>query len=107
MLVTQGPIKINKGDYLIFEISKELDFRSSSELKRMLDEQFPDNQIICFQENMIDGLTILTTQIDKNNDLIFDIDETKDIHNNAVTMLQHTIGTDIFTTQNKGGNMFD
>ena len=52
---------------------------------------------------MIDGLTILTTQMDKNNDLIFDIDETKDIYNNTA----HTIGTDIFATQNKGGNMFD
>ena len=103
MLVTQGPIKINKGDYLIFEVSKELDFRSSQELKRMLDEQFPDNQIICFQADMIDGLTILTTQTDKNDDLIFDADGAKDIHNNTVD----TIGTDIFTTQNKGGNMFD
>ena len=52
---------------------------------------------------MIDGLTILTTQTDKNDDLIFDADGVKDIHNNAVD----TIGTDIFTTQNKGGNMFD
>ena len=36
--------------------------------------------------------------IDKNGDLIFDVDEARDIHNNAVAMLQHSIGTDIITT---------
>ena len=36
--------------------------------------------------------------LDKNGDLIFDIDEARDIHNNAVEMLQHTINTDVLTT---------
>lgn len=36
--------------------------------------------------------------MDKNGDLIFDIDEAKDIHNNAVQMLKRTIGVDILTT---------
>ena len=36
--------------------------------------------------------------IDKNGDLIFDVDEARDIHNNAVAMLQHAIGTDVITT---------
>ena len=36
--------------------------------------------------------------IDKNGDLIFDVDEARDIHNNAVAMLQHSVGTDIITT---------
>lgn len=36
--------------------------------------------------------------LDKNGDLIFDVDEARDIHNNAVKMLRHTIGTDILTT---------
>ena len=36
--------------------------------------------------------------MDKNGDLIFDIDESKDIHNNAVEMLQHAIGMDVLTT---------
>lgn len=36
--------------------------------------------------------------LDKNGDLIFDIDEAKDIHNNAVEMLANTIGTDVLTT---------
>ena len=35
---------------------------------------------------------------DKNGDLIFDNDEAKDIHNNAVQMLRNTVGTDILTT---------
>lgn len=36
--------------------------------------------------------------LDKNGDLIFDVDEAKDIHNNAVDMLKRTIGTDVLTT---------
>ena len=36
--------------------------------------------------------------LDKNGDLIFDIDEARDIHNNAVAMLSRAIGVDIITT---------
>ena len=35
---------------------------------------------------------------DKNGDLIFDIDEAKDLHNNAVEMLKRAIGVDVLTT---------
>lgn len=36
--------------------------------------------------------------MDKNGDLIFDIDEARDIHNNAVQMLRRAIGVDVITT---------
>ena len=36
--------------------------------------------------------------MDKNGDLIFDIDEARDIHNNAVEMLRRAIGVDVLTT---------
>lgn len=36
--------------------------------------------------------------MDKNGDLIFDIDEAKDIHNNAVEMLKRAVGVDVLTT---------
>lgn len=36
--------------------------------------------------------------MDKNGDLIFDIDESRDIHNNAVAMLSRAIGVDVLTT---------
>jgi hypothetical protein len=36
--------------------------------------------------------------LDKNGDLIFDIEEARDIHETAVEMLDGTIGTDILTT---------
>ena len=36
--------------------------------------------------------------MDKNGDLIFDVDEARDIHNNAVQMLQRAIGVDVLTT---------
>ena len=36
--------------------------------------------------------------IDKNGDLIFDPDETQQLHNNAVRMLSRAIGVDVLTT---------
>lgn len=36
--------------------------------------------------------------MDKNGDLIFDVDEARDIHNNAVQMLRRAVGVDILTT---------
>ena len=36
--------------------------------------------------------------LDKNGDLIFDVDEAKDIHNNAVQMLKKAVGVDVLTT---------
>lgn len=36
--------------------------------------------------------------LDKNGDLIFDVDEAKDIHNNAVNMLRRGVGIDVLTT---------
>ena len=36
--------------------------------------------------------------LDKNGDLIFDVEEARDIHINAVTMLSNAIGCDVLTT---------
>ena len=36
--------------------------------------------------------------LDKNGDLIFDVDEARDIHNNGVNMLKRAIGVDVLTT---------
>lgn len=36
--------------------------------------------------------------MDKNGDLIFDVEEAKDIHNNVVQMLRRAIGCDVITT---------
>ena len=36
--------------------------------------------------------------LDKNGDLIFDVDEATDLHNNAVAMLEKSIGVDVLTT---------
>ena len=36
--------------------------------------------------------------LDKNGDLIFDVDEARDIHNNAVAMLKRAVGVDVITT---------
>lgn len=36
--------------------------------------------------------------MDKNGDLIFDIEEAQDLHNNAVQMLRRAVGVDVLTT---------
>lgn len=36
--------------------------------------------------------------LDKNSELVFDVDEARDIHNNAVEMLSSTIGAEVLTT---------
>lgn len=36
--------------------------------------------------------------LDKNGDLIFDVDEARDIHNNGVQMLRRAVGVDVLTT---------
>lgn len=43
-------------------------------------------------------IVIQKLPLDKNGDLIFDIDEARDIHNNAVEMLKRAIGVDVLTT---------
>lgn len=36
--------------------------------------------------------------LDKNGELLFDVEEAKDIHNNAVAMLKRAVGIDVLTT---------
>ena len=50
------------------------------------------------QMQELSKILIQKLPLDKNGDLIFDIDEARDWHNNAVNMLSHTVGTDIITT---------
>ena len=52
------------------------------------------------QKQMQKLLKIIVQKLprDKNGDLIFDVDEARDIHNNAVQMLKKAIGVDVLTT---------
>lgn len=50
------------------------------------------------QMQQLQKIVIQELPLDKNGDLIFDVDEARDIHNNAVEMLRHSIGTDVLTT---------
>ena len=43
-------------------------------------------------------IVIQKLPLDKNGDLIFDVDEAKDIHNNSVQMLKRAVGVDVMTT---------
>ena len=50
------------------------------------------------QMQQLQKIIVQKLPLDKNGDLIFDVDEARDIHNNAVEMLEHSIGTDVLTT---------
>lgn len=52
------------------------------------------------QKTMQQLLKIIVQKLplDKNGDLIFDVDEARDVHNNAVAMLKRAIGVDVLTT---------
>ena len=43
-------------------------------------------------------ILIQTMPLDKNGDLVFDIDQAQQLHNNAVKMLSRAIGIDVLTT---------
>lgn len=43
-------------------------------------------------------IVIQKMPIDKNGDLVFDVDESRELHNNAVQMLSKAIGIDVLTT---------
>lgn len=49
-------------------------------------------------EQLLLKILIQQMPIDKNGELIFDVDEAKALHNNAVAMLGKTIGVDVLTT---------
>ena len=90
LLDPQKTIKFsfNNGDLPLFAnaIPAIIDLDSAQDLDR--------------RKQMQKLLKILVQKLpmDKNGDLIFDIDESRDIHNNAVEMLQHAIGMDVLTT---------
>ena len=50
------------------------------------------------QMQQLQKIIVQKLPLDKNGDLIFDVDEARDIHNNAVEMLEHAVGTDVLTT---------
>lgn len=79
---------INSNDVPIFinAIPALLDLDASQDLDRRK------------QMQQLQKIVIQQLPLDKNGDLIFDVDEARDIHNNAVEMLLHSIGTDVLTT---------
>lgn len=79
---------INSGEFppLIASIPSLLDLDAAQDLDR--------------KKMMQQLLKILIQKLplDKNGDLIFDIDEAKDIHNNTVGMVKRAVGVDVITT---------
>ena len=81
-------LNVNGADYPIFAnaIPAILDLDSAQDLDRKKTMQ------------KLLKVIIQKLPLDKNGDLIFDVDEAKDIHNNTVQMLKRAIGVDVMTT---------
>lgn len=81
-------LSLNDGDFppLVGVIPSIIDLDQAQDLDR--------------QKTMQQLLKIIVQKLplDKNGDLIFDVDEAKDIHNNAVAMLKRAVGVDVLTT---------
>ena len=79
---------LNSSDspYLINAIPALIDLDEAQEIdrKRMLQQLMK--------------ILIQKLPLDKNGELIFDVDEAKDLHSNAVAMLSRAIGVDVLTT---------
>jgi hypothetical protein len=79
---------LNKSDFpiLINTIPAILDLESAQELERKKALQ----QLL--------KIIIQKMPLDKNGDLIFDVEEARDLHNTAVNMLSRAVGVDVLTT---------
>ena len=79
---------LNNGDFppLAGVIPSIIDLDSAQELDRKKTMQ----QLL--------KIIIQKLPLDKNGELIFDVDEARDIHNNAVKMLGRAVGVDVLTT---------
>lgn len=78
----------NNGDIPLFvnSIPAILDLEAAQELDRKK------------QMQKLLKIVVQKLPLDKNGDLIFDVDEARDIHNTAVEMLRRAIGVDVLTT---------
>lgn len=90
LLDPQSTVKFafNNGDmpYFINSIPAIIDLDAAQDLDRRK------------QMQKLLKIVVQKLPIDKNGDLIFDVDEARDIHNNAVEMLRRAVGVDVLTT---------
>lgn len=79
---------INNEDYpmLVSVIPAIIDLKEAQELDKKK-----------MQQKLL-KIIVQKLPLDNNFNLVFDVDEAKDLHNNAVSMLSKTIGVDILTT---------
>jgi hypothetical protein len=94
------------GSWYLLEPGKTLKFSITSDDSPTLINAIPaimdldHAQALDRRKQMQKLLKIIVQKLplDKNGDLIFDVDEARDIHENAVDMLRNAIGTDVITT---------
>ena len=100
-----GSSLINSGWYLLDpEHTVKFNFQNSdipvfvSSIPTMLDLDAAQDLDRRKQMQKLLKIIVQKLPMDKNGDLIFDVDEAKDIHNNAVEMLRRAVGVDVLTT---------
>ena len=102
---TLGLSSINSGWYLLDpEHTVKFNFKNSdipifiNSIPAMLDLDAAQDLDRRKQMQKLLKIIVQKLPMDKNGDLIFDVDEARDIHNNAVEMLRRAIGVDVLTT---------
>ena len=100
-----GSSLMNSGWYLLDpENTVKFNFKNSdvpmfvNSIPAMLDLEAAQDLDRRKQMQKLLKIIVQKLPMDKNGDLIFDIDEARDIHNNAVEMLRRAIGVDVLTT---------
>lgn len=83
-------VKMSLNDYDIPPFAKVIPSIIDLDEAQELDKQKTMQQLL--------KILVQKLPLDKNGDLIFDVDEAKDIHDNAVAMLKRAIGVDVLTT---------
>ena len=104
-----GTLKTDPGDnlpWLVLDVERSCKFSLNGSEMPILAAVIPaiidlDEAQELDRKKMLQELLKIVIQkmpIDKNGELIFDIEEARDLHNNAVAMLSKAIGVDILTT---------
>lgn len=64
-------LAVKDGDIIILHLAKDLDFNEMSMIQKDIQQYFPNNQVICANEHILESITVLHKEnnpfIDLNN----------------------------------------
>lgn len=67
-------LSVSDGDVIILHLAKDLDIDELNSVQREMQQYFPNNQIICANEHILESITVLKKEETKNP---FDLGEIK------------------------------